>query len=75
MKKLLMMLTGLVFLIGTANPAWAPLVTKVDEPKPKPKSGGDPNVVDLSDKKGPLVPQIPSTPPPPKKENQSPKKK
>jgi hypothetical protein len=73
MKKLVMLLMGLAFLVAVSTPAWAPLTTKVDEPKPKPpKDGGSPNVVDLSDKKS-QVPKIPPMPPP-KKETQSPKK-
>lgn len=81
MKRLLMLVIGMVFLVGIASPAWAPLVTKVDNPKPQAQSqtqsqpkSSDPNVVDLSDKKS-QVPRIPPTPPPaPKAEKQSPKK-
>ncbi|MBA4417788.1 MAG: hypothetical protein C0392_07750 [Syntrophus sp. (in: bacteria)] len=72
MKKSLMLLIGVVFLVGVATPAWAPFVNKVDKPSPPPKSGGNPNVVDLSDKKS-QVPKIPPTPAP-KQEKQSPKK-
>ncbi len=71
MRKLLILLIGVVFLFVAATPARAPLVNKVDRPNPQPKGGGNPNVVDLSDKKS-QVPKIPPTPAP-KQEKQSPK--